>query len=283
MRTRTLLVGLLAVAFTSCGDATLPPESGTLDPVSLPVEMIVIGDYGSGRDAQHQVADRIRERVSRTDVDLFVTTGDNFYNNEIDRIWNEPYGWLKDEGIEIVAAWGNHDRDSETRRKLVQDALEPAGDYYSKELGEGRLIVLDSTQVSASEQTEWLRDRLESAGSPVIVIFHHPPYTCGVYGTEDVANEAWVPLFEQFEVPLVLNGHEHHYERFLVDDTTYVVTGGGGQSLRPAERCPADTPEPVASNYTDHHFILMRVGGGLISAEVITADGSNIDSFEIDY
>lgn len=280
---RNLLIGLLGIILVSCGDTAPPPEAATLDPVPLPAEMVVIGDFGSGSEGQYEVAEAMRERVAREGGDLFVTTGDNFYNDDIDRIWNEPYGWLTEENIRIAAAWGNHDLDSDTRRKLVREALEPPGDYYSMDLGEGKLIVLDSNNLPDAGQTEWFRSELEDRGSPVIVVFHHPPYSCGVYGTEDVVNETWLPLLEDFDVPLVFNGHEHHYERFLVDETMYVVTGGGGRSLRPAETCPADTPQPLASNYTDHHFIALEIGDGRILAEVVAADGSTIDSFEIDY
>ena len=276
------LLALLASLAMACG--TGPPlEAGTMAPLPIPAEIIVIGDFGSGSDAQHRVAERIRETVAATDIELFLTTGDNFYNNDIERIWNDPYGWLDEENLRIAAAWGNHDRDSETRRMLVQENLDPPGAYYSMELGEGKLIVLDSNNVSDRAQTGWLRTELETARSPTVVVFHHPPYSCGVYGTEDAVNDVWLPLFEEFGVTLVLNGHEHHYERFVVDDTIYVVTGGGGQSLRSAQGCPEDTPEPIASNYTAHHFVLMRIDESTISAEVISAGGATIDSFDIDH
>lgn len=278
----TLRVVLVAMIAVGCASPPLP-EAGSMDPISLPTDMVVVGDFGSGSDSQYAVAERVRNRVSAGDFQVFLTTGDNFYTNDIDRIWNEPYGWLDEQNIRIVAAWGNHDRDNETRRMLVEDALDPPGAYYSMRLGDGKLIVLDSNNVSDGAQTDWFRDELEDSGSPTIVVFHHPPYTCGVYGTEDVVNDAWIPLFNEFDVPLVLNGHEHHYERFEVDGTAYVVTGGGGQFLRPAETCPEDTPEPIASNYTDHHFVSMTVENGAITGDVITADGATIDSFEIDY
>ena len=276
------LLALLALLAVACG-ASPPLEAGTMAPLPMPANMIVIGDFGSGSDAQHRVAERIRETVAAEDIELFLTTGDNFYNDDIERIWNDPYGWLDEESLRIAAAWGNHDRDSETRRMLVQENLDPPGAYYSMELGEGKLIVLDSNNVSDRAQTEWFRTELEGARSPTIVVFHHPPYSCGVYGTEDLVNDDWLPLFEELGVTLVLNGHEHHYERFVVDDTTYVVTGGGGQGLRSAEGCPEDTPAPISANYSEHHFVLIRAGGGMLTGEVIATDGSTIDSFEIGY
>ena len=37
-----------------------------------------------------------------------------------------------------------------------------------------------------------------------------------------------VPLFEQYGVDVVFNGHDHHYERSYKDGVYYIVTGGGG-------------------------------------------------------
>ena len=39
----------------------------------------------------------------------------------------------------------------------------------------------------------------------------------------------WVPLFEDAHVPVVFSGHTHHYERLLVEETTYIVSGGGSK------------------------------------------------------
>ena len=280
---RKALVAVMAMVFAACGASAIPPTSGTMAPLATPADVIVLGDFGSGSDAQYAVAESIRKTVAEVDVELLLTTGDNFYNDDIDRIWNEPYGWLEGEDIRIAATWGNHDVETDTRRELVRGSLHPPGEYYTVDLGAGKLIVLDSNSVSDTDQTRWFRDQLEAAGPPAIVIFHHPPYSCGVYGTEDVVNDFWLPIIEEFEVPLVINGHEHHYERLNVEGTTYVVTGGGGQSLRSPRGCPEDTPEPLASNYREHHFVLMRVGDSRISARVITAEGSTIDAFEIDY
>jgi 3',5'-cyclic AMP phosphodiesterase CpdA len=244
----------------------------------------VIGDFGDGGSAQGEVADSMRETTIERDIALLVTTGDNFYSNDIERIWDEPYSWLEDRSIEVAAAWGNHDVVSEMRRQLVQASLGPPGRWYSAPLGpEGRLIVLDSNHVDDSRQSDWFESELEEAGAPTVVIFHHPPYSCGSHGNEDAIHEEWLPLIESDDVELVLSGHEHNYQRFEVGTTTYVVTGGGGRGLTDLGECSSDTPRPMASDDERHHFLLMDVDGKSIAIEAIAADGSTIDRFEIDY
>jgi hypothetical protein len=90
----------------------------------------------------------------------------------------------------------------------------------------------------------------------------------------------WVPAFDD-DVVLVLAGHDHNYQHFLVDDTSYVVTGGGGAPLNGMRSCHRDQPSPVASAEA-HHFLAIHQGDGRLTVEAIGVDGDLIDSFVID-
>jgi hypothetical protein len=84
------------------------------------------------------------------------------------------------------------------------------------------------------------------------VFFHHCAYcTCTTHGSEGGVRQFWTPLFDQFSVDLVINGHNHIYERTdpliagavttaapigstiepATQGTTYVTSGGAGKSL----------------------------------------------------
>lgn len=274
-----LLVPLLAVSCADIGEGT-PGQMGVLP---MPVTMVVIGDFGVGSDAQYQVAEAIRDRVANTAVDVLVTTGDNFYTDDLDLIWEGPYGWLDDEDIDVAAAWGNHDIESAKRRQNVELTLGPPGNWYSADMGNGKLIVLDSNRVDDPEQTRWLIDELDEAAAPVVVAFHHPSFSCGYHGSDPSVQERWVPILSEHPVVLVLNGHDHDYQRFVVDRQTYVVTGGGGQRIRPAGECPDGTPDPRVANHSDNHFVILEVAPSSLSVEVVAVDGEILDEFEIDY
>lgn len=296
MRAATAVAASVVLLLAACSTPSADPEPGSTDPSTtsspnpeslgpfdIPVEIVVMGDFGSGSGDQRELAGTMRDFIEKRDVALLVTTGDNFYSDEVEEIWHEPYGWLAEEGVEVAAAWGNHDIETPSRLELVRRTLGPPGRWYSVPLGDGKLIVLDSNQVDDPEQLDWLRSELETSGSPIIISFHHPAFSCGVYANDDDIRQTWVPVIQPFDVTLVLNGHEHHYERFDVAGTTYVVTGGGGMKIRDRKECSDGVPEPIVGNYEDHHFVLLGVDDGRIRGEVIDRKGNVIDTFSVSY
>src|SRR4029450_11391066 len=84
-------------------------------------------------------------------------------------------------------------------------------------------------------QASWLDDRLSESG-PVFraVVFHHPAWSCTPRAASRQGGQTWVPVIEDHRVTLVLNGHDHNYQRFVSGGgVTYVVTGGGGRAVLP--------------------------------------------------
>jgi hypothetical protein len=138
---------------------------------------------------------------------------------------------------------------------------------YAFRYGNVGFISLDSNDVSyeipanfgysAGSQLRWLeailaRYRRDRSGVDFIVVyFHHCAFsTSNAHGSEGGVRELWVPLFDRYAVDLVINGHNHSYERTLplragrpvaggageVDSTagtTYVTAGGGGAVRTP--------------------------------------------------
>jgi hypothetical protein len=122
--------------------------------------------------------------------------------------------------------------------------------WYSYDLGGWHVVVLNSncTVVDcsvSSEQLQWLRDDL--AAHPVdctLAYWHHPLFTSGTHaGDSDLplVRTFWDELYAR-GVDLILNGHDHDYERFApqtpagVPDAAYgireFVVGTGGAILR---------------------------------------------------
>jgi hypothetical protein len=133
--------------------------------------------------------------------------------------------------------------------------------------GNVAIIGLDDSDVSALDtvnngytggrQTTWLIEQLTKYRDPrsgvdfIVVFFHHCPYCSGGPCSDGGDRYAWQPVFDRFDVDLVINGHNHLYERVypmrnnivkaevppggtidpVHDGTTYICTGGGGQSL----------------------------------------------------
>jgi len=133
--------------------------------------------------------------------------------------------------------------------------------------GNVAIIGLDDSDVSAldtvnngytsGQQTIWFIEQLEkyrdrrSGVDFIVVFFHHCPYCSGGPGSDGGDRYVWQPIFDRYGVDLVINGHNHLYERInpmrnnvvqaevapggtinpVQDGTTYICTGGGGQSL----------------------------------------------------
>jgi hypothetical protein len=111
---------------------------------------------------------------------------------------------------------------------------------------------------TGGRQTAWLEATLRALRADpvidwVVVGFHHCTYcTNAVHGSDGGVRSEWVPLFDRYQVDLVVNGHNHCYERAhpmraggMVAEvrkggtwpsergTTYLTAGGGGQSAYP--------------------------------------------------
>ncbi|MGP2436803.1 purple acid phosphatase family protein [Streptomyces sp. JW3] len=111
--------------------------------------------------------------------------------------------------------------------------------------------------ISGGTQTTWLERKLKSYRADkdidfVVVFFHHCAYcTSTAHASEGGVRDEWVPLFEKYTVDLVINGHNHVYERTDVikngevvkklpiggtaypetEGVVYVTAGAAGKSL----------------------------------------------------
>ena len=137
---------------------------------------------------------------------------------------------------------------------------------YSFIYGNVGVVSLDPNDVSyeipanlgytGGAQTSWLDSRLKFLREQadvdfIVVFFHHCAYsTTNQHASEGGVRNQWVPLFDKYAVDLVINGHNHIYERADVlkggvakktpigstthpatDGTTYVTAGAAGRSL----------------------------------------------------
>jgi len=86
----------------------------------------------------------------------------------------------------------------------------------------------------------------------------------------------WKPIFEYFGVDIVFNGHDHDYERSVINNITYVVTGGGGAPLYDV----GHSSWTVYSEKT-YHYCLLNVTSEQLTLQAIKPDGTLFDSFTI--
>jgi acid phosphatase type 7 len=197
------------------------------------------------------------DSVAKVDDAVF-TAGDHAYPNGSDRdfaecftsSWGNPSRRIMKR---IRPAAGNHEMNSELGApyfRYFKDRAGKAGQgYYSYDLGEWHVVALNSEIVTnprfpgdeRTAQETWLRKDLQDHKKLcTVAYFHRPLFSSGGHTGDIRVQILWNILYEA-GVDLVLNGHEHHYERFLpqtpagVLDTlkgiTQIIVGTGGADL----------------------------------------------------
>lgn len=243
--------------------------------------ILAIGDFGIGGKRERDVGAAVRAYEELNPSQLLVTLGDNDYTRgrSFASSWNASFGWLASAGVGVAGTLGNHD--VQVRRGRYEfPLLRMPAPYYVRRVGEAEVIVLDSTAI-ATAQTTWLRRTLAArTGFRRIVVFHHPAFTCGGHLGSAAVQRAWVPLFRRHGVRLVLNGHDHNYQRFSRDGVTYVVHGGGGARLYRLRPCPASYPRRIAAR-VGHGFVHVTVEPDGFLVRVVDLGGATIDRFAV--
>jgi len=145
----------------------------------------------------------------------------------------------------FVGVLGNHDaEDADIYRNLFGHP--PTTNWnFSIDLQDGLVHILAIN--TESPDIPFISNDLKSTQSKwKIVIFHRPIYTSPGEHAPDEAEirDKVVPLFDQYHVNLVLQGHNHNYQRsyplnygsgddkpkVVASGTTYIVAGTGGES-----------------------------------------------------
>lgn len=92
--------------------------------------------------------------------------------------------------------------------------------YYSYDLGSWHVISLNSEidMRPGSPQASWLRQDLSQSGTGCTVAYWHKALvSSGPHGGTEAVRSLWRVLYE-YDVELVLSGHDHLYERFAPQD-----------------------------------------------------------------
>src|SRR5205085_12206770 len=114
-----------------------------------------------------------------------------------------------------------------------------------------------------------------------IVFFHHTVHTCvdkpGRRAESIERAKRLEPILTECHVQLVINGHDHDYQRHISKGITYLVTGGGGAPLYDVT---PDTPY-VKKAKKAHHYCELSVDGETMSVRAVEPDGSVIEAFTL--
>jgi hypothetical protein len=204
------------------------------------------------------------------------TAGDNAYLNGSAAQFRDCYAPTWGRHLERTRpAPGNHEwetKDLAGYREYFGAAAGPDGaSWYSYELGAWHVIVLDSdcTFVGClpdTAQGHWLEADLKASKAHcTLAIWHHPRFSSGVHGNDATVWPFWDALYRA-GADVVVNGHDHDYERFGPQDPAgredkarglrEFVVGTGGAVLRDFPTVAAHSEVRVARTYGVIRFVL---------------------------
>ncbi len=202
--------------------------------------------YGIG--CYERIANAI---ASRDDISFVSPLGDLCQESENQANWNlfmsQSEGWMR--GVPIAPSIGNHDSNFNSGTESYDDLehfmyLKYFGFAYDSgpwanhffftfnwsnvqfvvgEIGEG-----SQENIALMNQSKWFNETLGRGQDKAfrVLVFHRAMYSS--IGSGYGLIERIKPIVEAYNVSLVMYGHDHHYERFLVDGHTYLCLGGGG-------------------------------------------------------
>jgi len=250
---------------------------------ATPLRIAVFGDSGNGSIDQYEVA----SAMAQWSPDLFLHTGDIAYNSGttqefIDKVFTVYSSMLS--SVPFYASIGNHDYTTDAAGPYKSLFETPTGsgteDYYSFTYDKQVHIVSLNSNLDysvGSTMYNWLnQDLSDHINAPwIIVFFHHPVYSSGEHGSTAGMQTTLQPLFEQYNVDLVLNGHDHDYERFAsINGVQYIVTGGGGNTLY-----TQSTTVPESALFESiHHFLGITITPEELKLQAIDNTGYVFDS-----
>jgi hypothetical protein len=218
----------------------------------LPGEDIVaVGDISACFATADEATARL---VGGIDGSTVLTLGDEAYPEgsakDFEECYDPAWGRFEDRTKPVP---GNHEYQTEEAEGYFDYFGKAAGDpdkgYYSFNLGEWHLVALNSNcgQVvircgPGSIQVQWLEEDLAANEEKrcTLAYFHHPLFTSGNYrpGIPEM-KPFWEALYSA-GADVVLNGHDHNYQRFALQDPEgradsergirQFVVGTGGKS-----------------------------------------------------
>jgi 3',5'-cyclic AMP phosphodiesterase CpdA len=229
----------------------------------------------------------VRDRLLALPMDLILHTGDVAYGSgtieQFEQNFFRSYeGLLK--SVAIFPIPGNHEYYTEAAAPFIEvfDLPENGGvvgreRWYSFDFGDVHFVGLDTEQLGP-EQVAWLdRDLSDNQRPWTVVYFHRPPFSSGAHGSASDVEQAFVPLLQAHDVPIVFSGHEHDYERTRpISGVTYVITGGGGKQLR-----AVGSSDFTVESESVYHVMDVEVRGRTMAVRALDVAGASIDSFEL--
>ncbi len=231
--------------------------------------------------------------VDAEDPDFILFGGDAVASATNLSLWD---GWFSAAGDVIarrpfISAHGNHE--ALTQDYFAQVSLPGNEQWFGIRYGNLSLAVLNDTLADADDLGGAEVDLLDAVftANPTdfkVVMHHQDEYaTCSTHASNLLLRQTWAPVYDAHKVALVLQGHNHAWERSVPiaadaaaadgQGVVYVVSGGAGAPLYKH----FDVDWFNASKTAVYHYMIADVFADRIDATTKDIDGNVIDTFSI--
>lgn len=259
------------------------------------VVFVGAGDIAScSSDGDEATAAILDEVVAEHPDAVVFTAGDNAYPDgsyeDFTECYEPSWGRHRDRTRPAV---GNHEfgqGQAAGHHRYFGDAAGPTDrSYYSYDLDGWHVVVLSSMcghvgcelDAEGGDQAEWLVQDLEASEAEcTMAIWHHPRWSSGRYGNDPDYATFWFVLYDH-GAEIVLNGHDHVYERFepMAPDGSLdpdrgirqFTVGTGGAGLRGFEEIAANS----AARGSDPGVLDLRLAEGSYRWEFLAVEGAS--------
>ena len=290
----------IAVTFSN-GNSTAPvntnhftPSSGTSPASGQPFVVAAAGDGASGEATSAKVI----STITSLNPNLFLYLGDVYENGSM----AEFYNWYGNgsSNFSVLRAItdptiGNHEYGNGIKGSGYFDYWNNIPNYYSFNAGGWHFISLNSNtskiDVSpTSPQYLWLQqDLMANSQTCTIAYYHHPLFNIGAEGSTTAMSSIW-SLLAQYNVPIVLNGHDHDYQRWVplngsgqpsTGGITEFVAGGAGHGLQTFVTTDSRVAYSNDLNPTAFGVLLLQLSATSANFSYHSSNGSILDSGSI--
>lgn len=231
--------------------------------------------------------------------------GNNTHDYEVFR--SESKSW-RDGGLRVFPALGNHEFHGPDPVQCLENwwGAFPAlrnRRWYSAQLG-SRLYAIaldsDASLLPESDQNKWLAAQLHELPPSVdfvVISLHHPPVAdiqthievdhnprSNEIALRDLLSNLQPRTRARF---IVSAGHIHNYERHLLNNFVYLVSGGGGAKPYFVERTPDDLYQ--SNLFPNYHYVKLILKRDFLQGEmyrIVDPEAAQLavqekDSFEV--
>ncbi len=226
------------------------------------------GGYLNGMDGWQ---DTVTEALTAyPNTSFIISAGDQVNTSTNEEEYDGFFSPEELTSMPLIPAVGNHDNNAlysyhynSPNESETYGTTSAGGDYWFT-YGSTLYMVLNSNNQSAASHDAFMQEAISAAGDGItwtVVMFHHSIYSSASHSTDgDILSRRsdLYPVFDKYDIDVVLMGHDHCYTR------TYIMKGGAAMT--------DDTQGSSVTNPDGTLYITANTGSGSKYYDMKTAD-----------